>query len=308
MWRLRYKLSLRDLAELFLDRGFVFTHEAVRDWEGRPAPGLTDCLRVKRRGKGGAKWHVDEIDVRVNDRWCSLSRAIDREGNPVDARLSERRDLDAARRSFVQALGIAGRAPEQVTTDGHDAYARAIREAVGSTVMHRTGRYKNNRIEQDRRGSKQRYYPMRGFGTFDSAARYPAFEEQRHYFRAVVRSGEAVARANRRSLFQDRWAAIMARSPPDRQQPAVVPVLTQPVTGACGRGSGGVGGGPRSSHLRFGIGDGGRWEPNAIGDINRQQNILSRALLPSDPPQESPDPEAPDVICGLGGGDQRRPH
>ena len=30
LWRLRYKLSLRDLAEMFLERGFVFTHEAVR--------------------------------------------------------------------------------------------------------------------------------------------------------------------------------------------------------------------------------------------------------------------------------------
>jgi putative transposase len=31
LWRLRYKLSLRDLAEMFLERGFVFTHETVRD-------------------------------------------------------------------------------------------------------------------------------------------------------------------------------------------------------------------------------------------------------------------------------------
>src|SRR4051794_30209948 len=29
LWRLRYKLSLRDLAEMFLERGFEFTHEAV---------------------------------------------------------------------------------------------------------------------------------------------------------------------------------------------------------------------------------------------------------------------------------------
>jgi transposase-like protein len=34
-WRLRYKLSLRDLAEMFLIRGLVFTHEAVRDWEAK---------------------------------------------------------------------------------------------------------------------------------------------------------------------------------------------------------------------------------------------------------------------------------
>ena len=31
LWRLRSKLSLRDLAEMFLERGFAFTHEAVRD-------------------------------------------------------------------------------------------------------------------------------------------------------------------------------------------------------------------------------------------------------------------------------------
>ncbi len=35
LWRLRSKLSLRDLAEMFLARGFVFTHETVRDWEKR---------------------------------------------------------------------------------------------------------------------------------------------------------------------------------------------------------------------------------------------------------------------------------
>jgi putative transposase len=30
--RLRYKLSLRDLAAMFLTRGFIFSYEAVRDW------------------------------------------------------------------------------------------------------------------------------------------------------------------------------------------------------------------------------------------------------------------------------------
>jgi transposase-like protein len=54
VWRLRYKLSLRDLAEMFLERGFAFTHEAVRDWEARFAPLLADQLRAKRRGQRGA--------------------------------------------------------------------------------------------------------------------------------------------------------------------------------------------------------------------------------------------------------------
>jgi putative transposase len=210
LWRLRYKLSLRDLAEMFLERGFVFSHEAVRDWEARFAPLLTARLRSKRRGTAGTKWHADETYLRVNGRWCYLYRAIDREGNLVEALLSEQRDMAAAQRFFAQALDMVGDAPAQVTTDGHDAYPRAIRESLGPEVHHRTSRYKNNRIEQDHRSIKQRYYPMRGFGAFASAARFCAgFEEQRQYFRAQARSGERVSLAERRRRFQKRWAVVM---------------------------------------------------------------------------------------------------
>ena len=37
-----YKLSLRDLAEMFLERGCVFTHEAKWEWQERFAPLLTE--------------------------------------------------------------------------------------------------------------------------------------------------------------------------------------------------------------------------------------------------------------------------
>jgi transposase-like protein len=211
LWRLRYKLSLRDLAEMFLARGFVFSHEAVRDWEARFAPLLIDRLRVRRRGTAGTQWHADETYIKVNGTWCYLYRAIDRAGNLVDALLSEQRDMAAAQQFFAQALDVAGHAPKQVTTDGHDAYPRAIRETLGAGVRHRNSRYKNNRIEQDHRGVKQRYYPMRGFGSFASAARFcPAFEEQRQYFRAQARSDERVSLAERRRRFQERWAIVMA--------------------------------------------------------------------------------------------------
>lgn len=40
LWRLRYKLSLRDLAEMFLERGWEFSYEAVREWERRFTPVL----------------------------------------------------------------------------------------------------------------------------------------------------------------------------------------------------------------------------------------------------------------------------
>src|SRR5439155_22064778 len=58
--RLRYKLSLRDVPEMYLLRGFEFTHEAVREWEERFAPLLAEHIRRKRKGKVGHRWYVDE--------------------------------------------------------------------------------------------------------------------------------------------------------------------------------------------------------------------------------------------------------
>ena len=206
LWRLRYKLSLRDLAEMFLTRGFSFTHEAVREWEVRFAPLLTARLRSKRRGKAGIKWHCDETYVTVDGCWCYLYRAIDANGNLVDSMLSETRDMDAAERFFTRAHAVVDHALEKVTTDGHDAYPRAIRETLGSQVRHRTSRYMNNRIEQDHRGIKQRYYPMRGFGSFEAAARFcTAHDELRDHFRFRQHLKETVSLTDQRRLFQDHW-------------------------------------------------------------------------------------------------------
>jgi putative transposase len=76
LWRGRYKLSLRDLAEMFLDRGVVFTHEAVREWEMKLASVLSDTLRKHRRGKVGRSWYCDETYLKVKGRWTYLYRAI----------------------------------------------------------------------------------------------------------------------------------------------------------------------------------------------------------------------------------------
>ena len=62
---------------MFLERGFVFTQEAVREREARGAPLLADQLRAKRKGQTGRLWYVDETYVKVNGRWCYLYRAID---------------------------------------------------------------------------------------------------------------------------------------------------------------------------------------------------------------------------------------
>ena len=114
--RVRYKLSYRDVAEMFLLRGFEFTHETVRDWEERFAPIFADPLRAKRKGKAGQRWYADETYGKVKGPWCYLYRAMDQDGNLVDSRLSQQPDLAAAKAFFEQTQDVAER-PESVVTD-----------------------------------------------------------------------------------------------------------------------------------------------------------------------------------------------
>jgi putative transposase len=211
LWRLRYKLSLRDVAELLLLRGFAVTHETVRMWEARFAALLADQLRAKRRGRRSVSWYLDETYVKVAGQWRYLYRAIDRDGSLLDSMLSEQRDREAARRFLRQLLEVNGCRPLRVTTDRHPAYEKAIRWVLGRKVLHRQQQYLNNRTEQDHRGIKQRYYPMLGFGSFASAARFcSAFDGLRDYFRTRQRCGESVPLAAQRKQFGERWRVLVA--------------------------------------------------------------------------------------------------
>lgn len=67
--------------------------------------------------------------------------------------------MKAAIAFFKQAVAVVGQIPERVTIDGHDSYPRAIAEVLGPNVQHRVSDCLTNRIEQDHRGIKQRYYP-----------------------------------------------------------------------------------------------------------------------------------------------------
>ena len=123
--------------------------------------------------------------------------------------LSKTRDMAAAKQFFQQAKEVTGCTPQRVTTNGHDAYPRVIRRVLGRKVEHRTSKYLNNRMEQDHRGVKQRTYPLRGFGSFRSAARFcRTYDEQRNYFRARTKPNETVSLAEQRRLFRQRFGAL----------------------------------------------------------------------------------------------------
>lgn len=209
LWRVRYKLSLRDLAEMFLERGVICTHEAVREWGAKLAPVLSETLRKQRRGKVGRSWYCDDTYLKVKGRGAYLYRAIDRDGNLVDVLLSERQDQAAAEAFFRSARIVTGRVPDRVTTDGHRSYPGAIKTELGGSVIHRANRYLNNHLEQDHRGIKQRTHSMCGFKSFASAARFcRGYGEVRKFFRTRSQRNEAVPLAWRRALHLGRLRVL----------------------------------------------------------------------------------------------------
>lgn len=206
MCRFRFKLSFRDIAEFFQLRGFSFTHETVRDWQVNFAAIFREKLRAKRRNsnKVSRVWHVDETYVKVKGKWCYLYRGIDQDGNLVDAILSEHRDLNAARDFFRQAAELIP-APEKVKTDGHKAYPNAIKKELGEQVEHQVSRSVDNLVEQSHRKTKQRYYPMMGFGEFKAAKEFcETFEEVNQYFRTRDYMGEKVPLSKQRADFEQK--------------------------------------------------------------------------------------------------------
>jgi transposase-like protein len=101
--------------------------------------------------------------------------------------------------------------PDQVTTDGHGSYPRAIRSTLGRDVEHRTSGYKNNRLEQDHLGVKGRTRCMRGFKSFASAERFcRSYDELRNFLRPCTRHNQYASARRRRLLHLRRASSVLA--------------------------------------------------------------------------------------------------
>ncbi len=166
-WYVRYRLSYADVVEWFAERGLVVNRSTVYRWVQRLLPLFGEAARSHRRPVG-KKWRVDETYVRLQGRWTYVYRAIDEDGQVVDAYFSKRRNATAAEGFFRRALDETGVTPSRVTTDKAKCYPPAL-HAVFPDAEHRTSKYLNNGIERDHGHLKQRLYPMRGFKEATSA-------------------------------------------------------------------------------------------------------------------------------------------
>ena len=155
-WYLQFPISYRDLELMLADRGVEVDHTTMYRWVQRFAPELEKRMRRHLRPCRGP-WHVDETYVRVDGQWRYLYRAVDGTGQTIDFLLSAKRDKQAAKRFFRQALRRENtRNPREVVTDRLKSYPGALREMkrdgeLWRFTRHRRGRWHNNRVEQDHR-------------------------------------------------------------------------------------------------------------------------------------------------------------
>ena len=157
----RFGLSLRDVEELLAERGVTLTYEAIRLWCRKFGPVFAAGLK-RRRPRPGDKWHLDEVQLKINGRKHWLWRAVDQEGMGLDILVQARRNRTAAERFLRQVVEGCSTRPRVVITDKLASYPPAIRRVLPG-VEHRRHKRLNNRAEHAHRPTRRRERAMQRF-------------------------------------------------------------------------------------------------------------------------------------------------
>ncbi len=211
MMYIRFPLSLRQVEDLLHERGIDICHETVRAWWNRFGPMFAADIRKKRsasmRGMPQWRWHLDEVFVRINCETHYLWRAVDHEGEVLEAFVTKRRNRNAALRFLRKAMKRYGR-PLAIVTDRLRSYRAAMRE-IGNEARQVTGRWLNNRAENSHQPFRRRERAMAKFWSAKSLQKFASihssihnqFNQERHlYNRENFKLNRSVALAEWRQL------------------------------------------------------------------------------------------------------------
>ena len=205
MMYIRYPLSLRQVEDILFERGIDISHEAIRYWWNRFGPMFAAEIRKRRvdgRNWSNWRWHLDEVFVRINGERHYLWRAVDHEGEVLEAFVTKRRDRWAALKFLKRTMKRYGR-PSSIVTDRLPSY-RAAMKALGNPGRQDCGRWLNNRAENShlpfrrREGAMARFRDIKTLQKFAAVhgSFYNHFNHQRNL--------------NHRQVFKQYLAAALA--------------------------------------------------------------------------------------------------
>lgn len=153
------------------------------------------------------QWHLDEVFVKINGETHYMWRAVDHEGEVLDAFVTKRRDRKAALKFLRKLMKRYGR-PDRLVTDNLRSYGAAMRE-IGNADRQRTGRWLNNRAENSHLPFRRRERAMSRFRRMQSLQKFAAvhasvfnlFNQERSlYSRANFKLNRTAALAEWRGL------------------------------------------------------------------------------------------------------------
>ena len=110
-------------------RGIIVSHETVRQWALKFGQHFANQIR-RRLPRGGDKWHLDEVALKIAGVKHWLWRAVDQAGVVLDVLVQRRRDKRAATRLLRKLLKRQMRSPRVMITDKLASYGAAKREVM----------------------------------------------------------------------------------------------------------------------------------------------------------------------------------
>lgn len=166
----RFCLRIRDVEDLLAERGITVSHETIRQWCFKFGPSYARSL-LRRQGRPGDTWFLDEVSVSINGERRYLWRAVDQDGDVLDILIQKRRDKRAVKRLFLKLLKGLRYVPPIIVTDKLSSYGAARREVMPS-APHVQDRWQNNRAEVSHQPTRQRERQMRRFKSMRHAQRF----------------------------------------------------------------------------------------------------------------------------------------
>jgi putative transposase len=121
---------------------------------------------------------LDEAFVKINSKLCYLWRAVDHEGEVLEAVVTSKRDKAAALKLLKRVMRKYARA-KIIVTDGLRAYSAAMNE-IGVADRQQVGPRLNNRAENSHQPFRQRERAMQRFRSQRTLQKFSSVHAQVH--------------------------------------------------------------------------------------------------------------------------------